>query len=138
MQPRITIHRPAGRAGPYAPVLQPSVCFIHTPCLELRDDRLEPPLGLLSMATLVRSKGYPTVIIDLSSHTEPELDRQVPDGYDLYGFSTYSVNYGMTRDLAANVRRRNPAALFVAGGPHASALPHQVAADGFDVVVTGQ
>jgi hypothetical protein len=58
MQPLITIHRPAGRAGPCAPVPQPSVCFIHTPCLELRDDRLEPPLGLLSMATLVRSKGY--------------------------------------------------------------------------------
>ncbi len=138
MQPLITIYRPAGRAGPCAPVPQPSVCFIHTPCLELRDDRLEPPLGLLSMATLVRSKGYPTVIIDLSSHAEPDLDRHVPDGYGLYGFSTYSVNYGMTRALATRVRRRNPEALFVAGGPHASALPHQVAADGFDVVVTGE
>src|ERR1043166_6627357 len=90
------------------------------------------------MATIVRSKGYPTLVLDLSSYTEPDLARQVPDGYDLYGFSTYSVNYGITRDLAAHVRRRNPAALFVAGGPHASALPPRGAADGFDVVVTGE
>jgi hypothetical protein len=32
--------------------------------------------------------------------------------------------------LAAGVKRRNSDALLVAGGPHASALPTQVAADG--------
>ncbi|MGH9936001.1 MAG: B12-binding domain-containing radical SAM protein, partial [Blastocatellia bacterium] len=53
-------------------------------------------------------------------------------------FSTYSVNYGLTCELADAVRRRNPSATLIAGGPHATALPEQVAADGFDVVITGE
>lgn len=117
---------------------EPSVCFVQTPCPDLADDRLEPPLGLLYLATVVRDRGHRTEIVDLSSVAEAQLDAHVPDGYDVYGFSTYSVTYARTCRVAARVRQRNPAALVVAGGPHATALPSQVAADGFDVVVTGE
>lgn len=116
----------------------PSFCFVHTPCRELRDDRLEPPLGLLYMATALRHRGFLAGITDLSAADGDDLDRRIPDGHDVYAFSTYSVNYCLTRQLAAAVRRRNPAALFVAGGPHATALPRALAAEGFDLVVTGE
>lgn len=120
------------------PIPQPSVCFIHTPCLELHDDRLEPPLGLVYLATLVHTLGNPVTLVDLSSHSEADIEGCIPDGYDIYGFSTYSVNYRKTHELALSVRQRNPVALLVAGGPHATALPQEVQADGFDVVVTGE
>lgn len=115
-----------------------SVCFTHTPCQELRDDRLEPPLGLLYLATVAQRDGHHTALIDLSSTSASELEAQLPAGYNVYGFSTYSVNYGSTCQLARAVRRRNPGAVLIAGGPHASALPEQVLRDGFDVVVTGE
>lgn len=115
-----------------------SVCFIHTPCVQLRDDRLEPPLGLLYIATAVHAAGYRVEMVDLSANSPADLDRLIPDDFDVYGFSTYSVNYGLTCELAASVRLRNRSAILIAGGPHATALPADVAADGFDVVITGE
>ena len=118
--------------------IYPSICFIHTPCLELEDDRLEPPLGLLYIATLVKTQGYRVSIIDLASETSTELIDLIPLDYDVYGFSTYSVNYRLTRQLALAVKERQPHAILIAGGPHATAIPHDVSRDGFDLVITGE
>jgi len=114
------------------------VCLVHTPCLDLRDDRLEPPLGLLYVATTVQAAGFAVRLVDLAAEGRPDLDALVPTGARMYGFSTYSVNYLATLELARAIRRREPGALLVAGGPHATALPSEVLADGFDVVVTGE
>lgn len=118
--------------------LTTTACFVHTPCLELRDDRLEPPLGLLYIATNLNAHGHHAQLSDLSSLDERDLDRRIPDGLNVYGFSTYSVNYIQTRSLMKAVRVRNSDALFVAGGPHATALPGAVLEDGFDLVITGE
>lgn len=115
-----------------------SVCLVHSPCPELRDDRLEPPLGLLYLAAHVREQGFDVVVVDLSSQGEAGLATGVPDGFGAYGYSTYSVNFDITARLAATVRTRNPGSLVVAGGPHATALPESVLAHGFDSVVTGE
>lgn len=117
---------------------QLSVCLVHTPCKDLNDDRLEPPLGLLYLASLLRDRQVNVRVVDLSAHEEQGLEDRIPVGSDVYGFSTYSVNYGLTLRLVQSVRQRNPSALLVAGGPHATALPALVAQDGFDVVVTGE
>ena len=115
-----------------------SICFIHTPCLSLRDDRLEPPLGLLYVATLAQSKGYYVKLIDLSAKETPDLGKFIPDDFDVYGFSTYSVNYGLTLELVREVRKRNSHAYLIAGGPHVTALPYEAIHDGFDTIVTGE
>jgi radical SAM superfamily enzyme YgiQ (UPF0313 family) len=115
-----------------------TACFVHTPCMELRDDRLEPPLGMLYIVTNLNANGHRARLCDLSSQTAREMDRLVPDGLEVYGFSTYSVNYAQTREIMAALRIRNAGALFVAGGPHATALPGAVLEDGFDLVVTGE
>jgi radical SAM superfamily enzyme YgiQ (UPF0313 family) len=75
---------------------------------------------------------------DLSGESSRCTPDALPQGSAIYGFSTYSVTYAATLALAQAVRERNPQALLVAGGPHATALPHRVQADGFDVVVTGE
>jgi len=41
--------------------------LIQTPCFELDDDRLEPPLGLLYLAMWLNKHDYKIQIADLSS-----------------------------------------------------------------------
>lgn len=115
-----------------------SACLVHTPCRDVNDDRLEPPLGLLYVAAMARRAGARVQVADLSAHDPEGLEEAIPQGFDVYGFSTYTVNYGLTLQLAQAVRRRNPSALLVAGGPHASALPADVGRDSFECVVTGE
>lgn len=123
-------HKPA-----YLIVL-PNICLVQSPCPLVEDDRLEPPLGLLYLAAVVRERGYPVALLDLTGgRGTADI---IPDGHTVYGFSTYSASYATTLSNAHAVRRRNPNAVLVAGGPHATALPEQVASDGFDVVVTGE
>ena len=116
----------------------PTTVFIHTPCPELQDDRLEPPLGLLYLATRLNARGHPATIVDLSAGASPEddLEKAVPRA-DIFGFSTYTATYRRTVDIMRRLRQIYPEANMVAGGPHASALPHQTAAD-FDWVIVGE
>ena len=110
-----------------------SVALIQTPCYELADDRLEPPLGLLYLATWLRHHGYPTHIVDLASTPPGQLADAIPAA-DVYGFSTYTPTYHRTLEVLQIAKRVNRRAWTVAGGPHASALPEQVARD-FDFVI---
>lgn len=112
------------------------ICFIHAPCPELDDDRLEPPLGLLYIATYLQHHDFKVSVVDLSSVSLEESSRRIPRA-DIYAFSTLSVTYAVTRALKSIATKMNPEALTVAGGPHATALPFEVSED-FDVVVTGE
>ncbi len=112
------------------------ITFIHTPCYEIADDRLEPPLGLLYLATLLNRNGYKATITDLASVPKEDWERLIPPA-DVYGFDTYSSTYKRTLEVLQVVKRVSPSAVTIAGGPHASALPQQVACD-FDFVVVGE
>ena len=110
--------------------------LIQTPCYELEDDRLEPPLGLLYLATRLNNHSYEAQIVDLSS-TPSEHWAGINPRADIYGFSTYTTTYHRTLDVLQIIKRTNPTAWTVAGGPHASALPEVVARD-FDFVIVGE
>lgn len=114
----------------------PRTVLIQTPCFELADDRLEPPLGLLYLATWLNHHGHRASIVDLSSVPATEWANRIPAA-DVYGFSTYTTTYARTKEVLAVARTVNPDAWTVAGGPHASALPDAVARD-FDTVVVGE
>lgn len=110
------------------------LCLVHTPVYELQDDRLEPPLGLLYLATTARKAGFDVSICDLAG---VEKDLWSLPKARMYGFTTYSTTYSRTLELVERARRTNPEAVMVAGGAHASALPQLVAED-FDHVVIGE
>jgi radical SAM superfamily enzyme YgiQ (UPF0313 family) len=110
------------------------LCLAFTPAYELQDDRLEPPLGLLYLATTARKAGFDVSICDLAGIGK---DLWALPEARYYGFVTYSTTYARTLELVGLARRANPEAIMIAGGPHASALPEEVAED-FDHVVVGE
>jgi len=75
-----------------------SMLLIQTPCFELEDDRLEPPLGLLYLATWLNNHGYRAQIADLSSISPERWADTIPPA-DIYGFSTYTTTYHRTQKI---------------------------------------
>lgn len=110
--------------------------LINLPIPFLDDDERQPPGGLVSIATYVRSKGFDIKICDLSGICEDNLIDHIGDA-EIYGIGTYSATYSIGLKLLGQLKKEHPDSLFVAGGPHASALPEQVAQD-FDVVIRGE
>ncbi len=113
------------------------VVFVNTPCPELNDDRLEAPLGILYLATLVQKMGISCQICDLSGLDSTKWLEQIPAA-KIYAFSTYSVTYARTLEIKNLILQNiNPQALTIAGGPHVSALAVESAKD-FDLIITGE
>jgi radical SAM superfamily enzyme YgiQ (UPF0313 family) len=113
-----------------------NIVLIQTPCVELEDDRLEPPLGLLYLSTWLNQHGYQTQIVDLSSVPPNRWSDLIPQA-SVYGFSTYTTTYTRTLEILQTIKDLYPTAVTVAGGPHASALP-EIVAQTFDFVVVGE
>lgn len=123
------------------------------------DPRIAPPLGLLYLAGWARAQGRDVStwsVVDLNvaclgdwpadGHWTHDFSIErclslIPRGAYVYGFSLASMQLPHGRALARELRMREPGALLVAGGSHASALPDEccdpVAMRGghFDVVV---
>ncbi len=110
------------------------ICLLKTPVPELQDDRLDPPMGLLYLGTVLKRAGFQLEILDLSG--VPEEDWSFPVA-DYYGFSTYTASYNRTVRIKNRVKALYPDVVTIAGGPHASALPLDVT-DEFDHVIIGE
>ena len=132
-----------------------NVCLIAPGNRSMADPRIAPPLGLLYLAAAQRRAGLgDPVVVDLNvacfpagpdgpkEHTggnthDFSLARslsEVPTGCDVYGFSLASMQLATGLPLVRALRQREPGAVMVAGGAHASALPDDLVAD-FDVVI---
>lgn len=113
-----------------------SVVLLELPVPHIDDDGLQPQGGLVSIATYAAKRGFSVSICDLSGVSTDRLFDSVPPA-DVYGFSLYSVTYDLALRLLGDLRRATPFAFFVAGGPHATALPDEVSAH-FDSVICGE
>ena len=131
------------------------VCLLSPPNKSMADPRIAPPLGILYLAAAQRRAGCgePSVV-DLNVACYPagpdgpkdhpggnthdfslaRMLAEVPTGCDVYGFSLASMQLATGLPLVRALRGREPEAVFVAGGAHASALPSDLTAD-FDVVI---
>lgn len=118
--------------------LMQKVLFIKSPVPLLKDDKLEPDMGLLYCATYVSKHcDVQAVYIDLSIDDENELYMQARD-CTIFCFSTFTANYHITQKIANTLRKIvNKKSIFIAGGHHASALPDEVIKD-FDYVIIGE
>jgi hypothetical protein len=107
-------------------------------------------LGVLTLAALVRGQNYEPRVINLDDlffefvrldQSRPSLNhdrltnskpaetffsfvaRHLPrDGFDIYGLSSICSSYPLTLRLAQEIRRLNPSAKIILGGPQASVV----------------
>lgn len=113
------------------------VVLINMPVPMIEDDVRQPPGSLVTIATYAVLHGYDVSVMDFSGKKYKEIIKQIPAA-DVYGFSVYSVTYKDTIKVVKVLRqRRNSHSFFVAGGPHATALPEEVKRH-FDCVVCGE
>lgn len=118
--------------------MQNTVVFVKTPIPLLLDDKLEPDMGLLYVASYLKRHSDAYVkYIDLSIDDEQELLSYIEE-CNIFCFSTYTANYHITVEIAAKIRNLSKGrAILIAGGHHASALPNQVS-ESFDYVMVGE
>jgi anaerobic magnesium-protoporphyrin IX monomethyl ester cyclase len=94
------------------------VCLIHPNHENSTDCRLDPPLGLLYIASALRQADVEVVIIDLSGRT----DYNFPVA-DFYGTTAYVSTLRETKRIHKACMDINPTAEFIIGGAHATARP---------------
>ena len=125
--------------------MAPSVVLVAPPNPILSDPRIGPPLGLLYLVAYAESVGLDVSnwrVIDLNvechdpgapvGHETHDFSiercmREIPSGADIYGVSLASLQVPHGRAIARELRIREPGALLVCGGSHASALPDECA-----------
>ncbi len=103
----------------------------------VRDIAEHPPLGILTLAAILREQLETPVILDLNRLyyeylADAALDTatdfctwacsRVPPGFDVIGLSTICSSYPLTIRMAEQLKRNYPETAIVLGGPQASVV----------------
>ncbi len=119
------------------------VLLVAVPYDRLTDPTVAPPIGLLSLAAIVRCHGEDISVLDLNvAFEKPKLDECVnailKHNADVIGISCMSPSYKWAKDLSLVLKNKTNSVLVI-GGAHATALPEQTLRDtAFDIVVCGE
>jgi radical SAM superfamily enzyme YgiQ (UPF0313 family) len=99
------------------------------------------PLGLSSIAALLRQEGFDATLVNLSASSWPRVERFLRrERPDVVGVSVFTFNRHEAMRVAALARAANPGCLVVAGGPHATHMPRHLLENypALDLVVRGE
>ncbi|MFA5393586.1 MAG: radical SAM protein [Candidatus Ratteibacteria bacterium] len=99
----------------------------------LGDEKRNPPLGLLYIASVAEKNGYPVRITDLRSKKLEEFQGLIGDA-DIYGVTASTPDYPMALEIARIAKHKNSSSWTVLGGIHATAVPKNILPD-FDKIV---
>jgi radical SAM superfamily enzyme YgiQ (UPF0313 family) len=118
------------------------IALVNPPGNVLVDEHLEPPLGLMSIASYVQQHlGMRPQLFDLTEFSIEEAQAVLlRQEFDVYGFSVYCTKWNITKDLVDQIRREYGShPLIIAGGPNPTAMPEfTLTCEGIDVVVVGE
>jgi len=106
------------------------VCLVRCPSPFLIDEKVFPPLGLMAVGTGLKSQGHDVYIRD-------DLSYEIPKGFDYYGFGPTTPEYPYAVEAKNAIKKHNPSARVVIGGPFASLNVDVCKSDGFCCVVVG-
>lgn len=94
----------------------------------------QPPIGLLSLATVLKQAGHSVKILD-ENKSELEDIRLA----DIVGITATSLSYLEARKIGANIKSWHPQKFLIIGGIHATLKAKEIMADGiFDAVIVGE
>jgi len=102
----------------------------------LGDDKRNPPLGLLYLASVAEKGGYSVRINDLRGKN-PEQFRAEIGPADIYGITASTPDYPLSLEIARMAKSINPASWTLLGGIHATSVPESID-NIFDKVVLGE
>ena len=94
------------------------VLLIHPPHPNSTDDRLDPPMGLLYIASHLEKHGVDVDVLDLSGLTNWEIPFA-----NVYGITSYIATLDITEKIASMCKAINSKAQIIIGGAHASVRP---------------
>ena len=98
-----------------------------------------PPLGLLYIAAVLEKEGYPVRVFDLYPDDDGMLTEVAAFRPDVVGMTVLTDYWPRARRVAAFIRKEVPAATFVVGGIHVTAMPEEALAElGADIAVIGE
>jgi len=123
--------------------MNPKVVLIQPPANCVDEDRKEPPIGLLYIASNTRKRGYADVSVYDMTGCRSEQERAnkikaIPNG-DIYGIHCLCTTYGYAKQAISQIRVANPSAYVLIGGPNPSGVPDFTFQDsGADVVGVGE
>lgn len=104
-----------------------------------KQSALYPPLGLASLASVLKQKNYQVRMIDLSFDWNWKQIRSLKEDGGIYGISFTSSLYSSAKKCIRMIRKNDGNSKIVLGGPHASVLPEETLEDmGADVVCIGE
>lgn len=107
----------------------------------MRTESNIPPLGIMSLAAVLRENGYPDIkLFDLAVHTDDTIIREcLIDRPDIIGLSTDSISYENGVAVVAAIQARYSGARFILGGVHPTIAPEQSLRDtNSEVAVIGE
>ncbi len=110
---------------------KPKICLIYPQHPGSIQEKIDPPMGVLSIATVIRLNGYDVTVVDLIGETE----YRIPEA-DIYGISVCTPSVEETKKVARVCKSINAKAKIVVGGIHIAALPNEKMAD-VDAYVLG-
>ena len=99
--------------------------------------QLQEPLGIMCVAATLKAAGHEPLVVDLAVDPIEDLDAALVDA-GMVGVSSSTALYGRACRVLDRIRQRRPGLPVVIGGPHATVLPEQTLARGFDAVALGE
>ena len=98
-----------------------------------------PPIGLLSIATVLTDAGHEVKVYDGCLGVDFHLNDVRNYDPDLIGFSFLTAYYQTTKRVVESLKEFLPNSLFCAGGNHPTALPERTLREmPLDFVVIGE
>ena len=121
--------------------MAPTIALINAPGDVLHEEHVEPPLGLLSIASYLKQKGAVSAqIFDFTDRSPSAAEKEIASiDADVFGFTVLCTKWKMVKRLIAALAERPRAPLVVVGGPNPSALPEETLRfEPINVVVVGE
>jgi len=121
------------------------ITLINCPSPALDEPAMNPPLGLCYIAAYLKADGYDNVgLVDYNLHEydyygSSEYLEEIPLNSNFYGISCMTPQYRWLREITAHIKKGNPSALVISGGPHSTSCPEDCLIDcGVDLAIRGE
>lgn len=112
--------------------------LIYPPSPFLINQKAFPPLGILYLSAYLRKEGIEADVLDLTNK-EDYLEEAL-EGYNfpLVGIGATTPQYTLAKKIKDIIKKKNPSATIIIGGPHVSSNTQKCLDDGFDIAVVGE